>query len=103
MTVDDMGMQTLAIMLGMNELGGYRFGRANADQLKKDSETVSVACRQMVGMSRKGDPACKVTASEFDGAVLRILSLVILLVGSGELDELVDVIEAENGEEDDYE
>lgn len=40
------------------------------------------------------------TASAFDGAVIRILSLVILLVGSGELDELVDVIERENGKDD---
>lgn len=103
MIVDDMGMQALALMVGMNELGGYKFGRKNADQLKEDAETVCVACKQMVGMGRAGDPACKVTASEFDGAVLRILSLVILLVGSGELDELVDVIETENGEEDDYE
>lgn len=31
---------------------------------------------------------------------LRFLSLVILLVGSGELDELVNTIERENGEDD---
>ena len=100
MIVDDMGMQTLATIIDMYEIGGYVFGRANAEQLKDDAATVFVACRQMVGMGRKGAHACKVTASSFDGAVIRILSLVILLVGSGELDELVDVIERENGEDD---
>ena len=101
MIVDEYGMQTLSTIIDMYEIGGYVFGRANAEQLKDDAATVFVACRQMVGMGRKGDPACKVTASAFDGAVIRILSLVILLVGSGELDELVYVIERENGEDDD--
>lgn len=54
----------------------------------------------MAGMGRKGDAACKVTDGEFDCAVIRILALVVLLVGSGELDELVDVIERENGDDD---
>lgn len=93
-------MQTLAMMVGLNNVGGCTFGRANADQLKRETQTVCTACNQMAGMGRKGDNACNVTASAFDGAVIRILSLVILLVGSGELDELVDVIERENGEDD---
>lgn len=100
MIVDEMGMQTLALMVGLNNVGGCTFGRANAEQLKREAQTVCDACNQMVGTGRKGDAACKVTASEFDGAVIRILSLVILLVGSGELDELVDVIERENGDDD---
>lgn len=100
MIVDEHGMQTLETIIDIYEIGGYVFGRANAEQLKDDAATVFVACRQMVGMCRKGDPACKVTSSAFDGAVIRILSLVILLVGSGELDEIVDVIERENGEDD---
>ena len=100
MMVDGQGMQTLATIIDMYEIGGYVFGRSNAEQLKDDAATVFVACRQMVGMGRNGDKACKVTASAFDGAVIRILSLVILLVGSGELDELVDVIERDNGDDD---
>lgn len=88
MTVDDEGMQCLCSMLGVYELGGYRFGAANAAQLKRDAATVAMACRQAVGMGRKGDPACKVTASEFDGAVVRILGLAMLLAGSGALDHM---------------
>ena len=100
MIVDEMGMQTLAMMVGLNNVGACTFGRANAEQLKREAQTVCTACNQMVGMGRKGDAVCKVTASEFDGAVIRILSLVILLVGSGELDEIVGVIERENGDDD---
>lgn len=100
MIVDEHGMQTLATIIDMYEIGGYVFGRANAEQLKDDAATVFVACRQMVGMGRKGDSECKVTASAFDGAVIRILSLVILLIGSGEIDELVGVIERKNGDDD---
>lgn len=89
MTVDEEGMQCLRSMLGVYELGGYSFGGANAAQLKRDAGTVATACRQAVGMGRKGDPACKVTASEFDGAVVRILGLAMLLAGSGELDAMI--------------
>lgn len=100
MIVDEMGMQTLAMMVGLKNVGGCTFGRANAEQLKREAQTVCTACNQMAGIGREGDAACKVTDGEFDGAVIRILALVVLLVGSGELDELVDVIERENGDDD---
>lgn len=79
---------TLQTTLGIARLGGHTFGPGDAEALRRDAMTVCESMNQMVGMERAGDPACKVTSAQFDGAVVRILGETVCLVMSGALDRL---------------
>lgn len=94
--VDEQGMEALSTMLGISAMQRWRFTEGDAESLRRDVGTVCKAATQKVGWSGKHckDTPGAVSASEMDGAVVRILCFTACLVASGALDSLKGVFES---------
>lgn len=86
LSADDwQGWQALEMQVGLSEMGGWRYGRGEAEALSRDCGTVRRAAAQMVGMGRAD---AEVKASDWDGAVVRVVANACTLSESGLLDNL---------------
>jgi hypothetical protein len=86
LSIDDwQGWQAFEAMVGVSEMGGWRYGRGDAEALARDCKTIRRASAQMVGMGRAD---AQVKASEWDGAVVRVVANACTLTESGLLENL---------------
>lgn len=82
---DWQGWQSLALMLDTADIVGNRYTRAEAEALVRDCRTIDEMSRAPVGFGRADS---KRRASEWDGAVVRVVANACRLSKSGLLDGL---------------
>lgn len=90
--LDEMGVEALGLSLSVQAMGGFRFGPDDIDRLKRDVYIVVKAATQDVGWARADANRNRVTASEMDGATMRIVCLACCMVLSGKADEIREAL-----------